>query len=109
MLTFLFSYHFSFFKVLVEDLFGEVAKEREVEKIANKLPEAKTCKSFDSFEILAKFAGTRSLTALVSPLKEVGVDKHNIRRRRETLISCGGTYVLFPRIGWARGFRPRSY
>ena len=61
-------------KVLVEDLFGEAAKEREVEKIANKLPEAKTCKSFDTFEILAKFAGTRSLTGLVSPLKEVGVN-----------------------------------
>jgi len=60
--------------VLVEDLFGEAAKEREVEKIANKLPEAKTCKSFDTFEILAKFAGTRSLTGLVSPLKEVSVD-----------------------------------
>ena len=64
----------SFSKVLVEDLFGEAAKEREVEKIANKLPEAKTCKSFDTFEILAKFAGTRSLTGLVSSLKEVGLD-----------------------------------
>ena len=64
----------SFSEVLVEDLFGEAAKEREVEKIANKLPEAKTCKSFDTFEILAKFAGTRSLTGLVSPLKEVGLD-----------------------------------
>lgn len=64
----------SFSKVLVEDLFGEAAKEREVEKIANKLPEAKTCKSFDTFEILAKYAGTRSLTSLVSPLKEVGLD-----------------------------------
>lgn len=63
----------SFSKVLVEDLFGEAAKEREVEKIANKLPEAKTCKSFDTYEILAKFAGTRSLTGLVSPLKEVGL------------------------------------
>ena len=62
-----------FSKVLVEDLFGEAAKEREVEKIANKLPEAKTCKSFDTFEILAKFAGTRSLTGLVSPLKEVSL------------------------------------
>ena len=59
--------------MLVEDLFGEAAKEREVEKIANKLPEAKTCKSFDTYEILAKFAGMRSLTGLVSPLKEVGL------------------------------------
>lgn len=68
-----FSWNSPFSKVLVEDLFGEAAKEREVEKIANKLPEAKTCKSFDTYEILAKFAGTRSLTGLVSPLKEVGL------------------------------------
>ena len=68
-----FSLNGSFCKVLVEDLFGEAAKEREVEKIANKLPEAKSCKSFDTYEILAKFAGTRSLTGLVSPLKEVGL------------------------------------
>jgi len=60
-----------FLQVLIEDLFGEVATEREVEKIANKLPEAKTCKSFDTFEILGKFAGTQSLTVLVSPLKKV--------------------------------------
>ena len=59
--------------MLVEDLFGEVAKEREVEKIVNKLHEAKTCKSFDTFEVLAKFAGTRSLTILISPLEEVGL------------------------------------
>lgn len=98
MQTFVSSYCFSSFsKVLVEDLFGEVAKEREVEKIANKLPEAKTCKSLDTFEILAKFAGTRSLTVLVSPLKEVGVDKHNISTRGGTFMSCGGAYFPFPR------------
>lgn len=62
---------FIFLQILVEDLFGEVATEREVEKIANKIPEAKTCKSFDTFEILGKFVGTQSLTVLVSPLKEV--------------------------------------
>ena len=54
--------------MIVEDLFGQVATEREVEKITNKIPEAKTCKSFDTFEILGKFAGTQSLTLLVSPL-----------------------------------------
>ena len=76
-----FSWNSSFSKVLVEDLFGEAAKEREVEKIANKLPEAKTCKSFDTYEILAKFAGTRALTGLVSPLKEVGLHS-NITQAR---------------------------
>lgn len=85
--------------MLVEDLFGEVAKEREVEKIANKLPEAKTCKSFDTFEILAKFAGTRSLTGLVSPLKEVGLD-YNTSRRETSLF----WYVSFPRMAWPTVF-----
>lgn len=75
-------------EVLVEDLFGEAAKEREVEKIANKLPEAKTCKSFDTYEILAKFAGTRSLTGLVSPLKEVldSTQSHKTARRVEEVL-----------------------
>lgn len=94
-----FSRNSSFSKVLVEDLFGEVAKEREVEKIANKLPEAKTCKSFDTFEILAKFAGTRSLTGLVSPLKEVGLD-YNTSRRETSLF----WYVSLPRMAWPTVF-----
>lgn len=75
-------------EVLVEDLFGEVAKEREVEKIVNKLHEAKTCKSFDTFEVLAKFAGTRSLTLLISPLKEVldSTQIHKTARRVEEVL-----------------------
>jgi len=77
-----------FVEVLIEDLFGEVATEREVEKIANKLPEAKTCKSFDTFEILGKFAGTQSLTVLVSPLKEVldSTQSHKTARRVEEVL-----------------------
>ena len=55
----------------MEDLFGEVATEREVEKIANKLHEAKTCRSFDSCEIMARFIGPSSLVAFVAPLKQV--------------------------------------
>ena len=50
-----------------------MATEREVEKIVNKIPEATTCKSYDTFEMLGKFAGKQSLMLLVSPLKEVCV------------------------------------
>ncbi|XP_048578586.1 small subunit processome component 20 homolog isoform X2 [Nematostella vectensis] len=62
-------------EVLVEDLFGEISSEREVEKITGKLHEAKASKSQDSFEILAKFVGASSVTLLVTPLKQV-LDTH---------------------------------
>ncbi|XP_068744813.1 small subunit processome component 20 homolog [Montipora capricornis] len=75
-------------EVLIEDLFGAAATNREVEKIANKLPEAKTCKSYDAFEILGKFAGTRSLTLLVSPLKAVldSTQSHKTAHRVEEVL-----------------------
>lgn len=37
----------------------------------NKLPEAKTCKSCDTFEILSRFVEAQSLNKLITPLKEV--------------------------------------
>ena len=37
----------------------------------NKLPEAKTCKSCDTFEILSRFVEAQSLKKLITPLKEV--------------------------------------
>lgn len=58
--------------MFVEDLFGEVVKEWEVEKIVNKFFEVKICKSFDIYEILVKFVGMWFLIGLVFFLKEVG-------------------------------------
>ena len=62
-------------QVLVDNLFGEVANEREVDKIANKLPEAKSSRSYDSFEILGKLVGPAYLTNVVAPLKDVRILK----------------------------------
>ncbi|CAH1799075.1 unnamed protein product [Owenia fusiformis] len=58
-------------KVFNEELFGEVAEEKEVAGITGKLFEAKTSKSYDSYEIIARFVGAESLGQLILPLKEI--------------------------------------
>ena len=62
---------FFFFKVSVEDIFGEPAREREVDKISTKLPEARSTKSFESFEIVAKKISASQLMVIMTPLKQV--------------------------------------
>ncbi|KAK3096539.1 hypothetical protein FSP39_001125 [Pinctada imbricata] len=56
--------------VFQEDLFGQVSEEKEVESIASNLFEAKAVKSYDSYEILARFISRDSLLPLLAPLKE---------------------------------------
>ena len=67
---------FHSFKVLVEDIFGEPAREREVDKISTKLPEARSTKSFESFEIVAKKITASQLIVIMTPLKQVGCSHH---------------------------------
>ena len=55
----------------MDDLFGEPAREREVDKIATKLPEARSTKSFESFEMLAEKVSPAVLMVMITPLKEV--------------------------------------
>ena len=55
----------------MNDLFGEPTREREVDKIATKLPEARSTKSFESFEIVAKNISSNELLEIITPLKEV--------------------------------------
>ena len=63
--------YYTNFKVLVQDVFGEPAREREVDKISTKLPEARSTKSFESFELVAKKISATQLMAVITPLKEV--------------------------------------
>lgn len=58
-------------KVLIQDIFGEPAREREVDKISTKLPEARNTKSLESFEIIAKKITAGQLMTIITPLKEV--------------------------------------
>lgn len=55
----------------MEELFGTVAEEKEVEKIVVKMHEAKCKKSNELLEIIAKFAGSGVVNRLIAPLKEV--------------------------------------
>jgi U3 small nucleolar RNA-associated protein 20 len=54
-----------------KDLFGAVAEEKEVNQITGKLQEARTTKSYDTFQILAQFVTEKCFLDLILPLREV--------------------------------------
>ena len=58
-------------EIFNEELFGELAEEKEVGAITSKLYEAKSSKSYDSYGIMAKFVSKHSLANLVKPLVQV--------------------------------------
>ncbi|XP_022111823.1 small subunit processome component 20 homolog [Acanthaster planci] len=61
----------SVIEVINKELFGNVADEKEVEGIVGKLPEARSIKGYDCYEMIAKVVGQSSLTRLLIPLKEI--------------------------------------
>ncbi|XP_034333284.2 small subunit processome component 20 homolog [Magallana gigas] len=63
--------------VFHEDLFGQVAEEKEVAGVTTKLFEARSSKSYDSYRILAQVISRDSLMAFITPLKEVLVSTHS--------------------------------
>lgn len=58
-------------KIFNNELFGEIAEEKEVKGIVSKVMEARRSKSYDSYEIVAKYIGKSQVTKLILPLKEV--------------------------------------
>ncbi|KAJ8314703.1 hypothetical protein KUTeg_006853 [Tegillarca granosa] len=58
-------------EIFNEELFGNVAEEKEVEGITVKVFEAKTVKSYDSYQILSQYIGKKSLISLITPLKQI--------------------------------------
>ncbi|XP_053108089.1 small subunit processome component 20 homolog isoform X2 [Hemicordylus capensis] len=58
-------------EIFNHELFGEVAEEKEVKGIISKVMEARRSKSYDSYEILAKYVGKDQVTKLILPLKEI--------------------------------------
>ncbi|XP_071112967.1 small subunit processome component 20 homolog [Haliotis cracherodii] len=64
-------------EVFKEELFGTVAEEKDVEGITKKLMEAKETKSYDSYEIVAKYVGVGSVHTLISPLKQLLESTHS--------------------------------
>ena len=57
--------------ILVRDLFGLPAEERESGENVAKIPESKTPQSYNSYEIVASLLSPKLLPDLLSPVKEV--------------------------------------
>ncbi|XP_071941723.1 small subunit processome component 20 homolog [Antedon mediterranea] len=75
-------------EVFNSELFGEVAEEKNVAGIVVKLFEAKSTKSYDSYQLVSKFISQRSLALLILPLKEVLDNSHShkmIKKVQEVL------------------------
>ncbi|XP_065178820.1 small subunit processome component 20 homolog [Sycon ciliatum] len=61
----------SVMQVVSEDLFGEVASERQVGKIADKVPEARSTRSRLIVQLLARFVGSDEIQSLLQPMRDV--------------------------------------
>ncbi|XP_029455579.1 small subunit processome component 20 homolog [Rhinatrema bivittatum] len=61
--------------ILVEifnhELFGDIAEEKEVKGIVSKVMEARSSKSYDSYELLAQFVSKGQVIKLILPLKQI--------------------------------------
>ncbi|XP_050392090.2 small subunit processome component 20 homolog [Patella vulgata] len=57
-------------EIFIEEMFGKVAEEKEVEAITNQVFEAKYKKGPESFFIISQFLRPKSLNQLIAPLKE---------------------------------------
>ncbi|XP_030069682.1 small subunit processome component 20 homolog isoform X2 [Microcaecilia unicolor] len=61
--------------ILVEifnhELFGDIAEEKEVKAIVSKVMEARSSKSYDSYELLAQFVSKDQVIKLILPLKQI--------------------------------------
>ncbi|XP_053572968.1 small subunit processome component 20 homolog [Bombina bombina] len=58
-------------QIFNNELFGNIAEEKEVKGIVSKVMEARSSKSYDSYELLAQFVGKDQVVKLILPLKEV--------------------------------------
>ncbi|XP_056430567.1 small subunit processome component 20 homolog isoform X2 [Hyla sarda] len=61
----------SLIQIFNHELFGDIAEEKEVKGIVSKVMEARSSKSYDSYELLAQFIGKEHVIKLILPLKEV--------------------------------------
>ncbi|KAM3924125.1 small subunit processome component 20 homolog [Leptodactylus fuscus] len=61
----------SLIQIFNHELFGDIAEEKEVKGIVSKVMEARSSKSYDSYELLAQFIGKDHVIKLILPLKEV--------------------------------------
>jgi len=57
--------------ILINDIFGETGQEKESDEITGKIKEAKTNRSFNSFELMAQITEFKNMSVLLIPLREV--------------------------------------
>lgn len=58
-------------QIVIEELYGEVSEEKNVAGITGKLMEARSHKSNESLEIIAKFVSSGCIGKVITPLKGV--------------------------------------
>jgi len=68
--------------ILINDIFGEVGDEREIEELRGKMREIKGTKSFDSFELLSKVIRLSMITVMLKPLKELMLESDNLKKMK---------------------------
>ncbi|OUM64553.1 hypothetical protein PIROE2DRAFT_66197 [Piromyces sp. E2] len=68
--------------ILINDIFGEVGDEREIEELKGKMREIKGTKSFDSFELLSKVIRLNNITVTLKPLKELMLESDSLKKMK---------------------------
>ncbi|TPX50549.1 hypothetical protein SeLEV6574_g00826 [Synchytrium endobioticum] len=70
-------------RVLINDIFGTTAEEREAEEYKGKMRETKDTKSFHSFEIVTQNMGPSVLDQLLAPIKELLLEISSITMKNK--------------------------
>ncbi|KAI0200266.1 armadillo-type protein [Astrocystis sublimbata] len=68
--------------IIMDDMFGVVAEEKDAEGYTSKTKEIKSSKSQDSMELVARSASVNRLGDLIAPLRSLLLEKLNIRMVR---------------------------
>lgn len=74
--------------IVAEDLFGQLAEEREVPEAVSKLPEAKSSKGLATLEIVSSKLSPQLLPSLIAPLKKVGAVCASVFAMGSTTLCC---------------------
>uniref|UniRef100_A0A8C0GJE3 UTP20 small subunit processome component n=1 Tax=Chelonoidis abingdonii TaxID=106734 RepID=A0A8C0GJE3_CHEAB len=88
-------------EIFNQELFGDVAEEKEVKGIVSKVMEARRSKSYDSYEILGQYVGKDQVTKLILPLKEILESTMSLKMSRkvhETLRRIMSGLILNPEM-----------
>ncbi|XP_041354948.1 small subunit processome component 20 homolog [Gigantopelta aegis] len=64
-------------EIFTEELFGTASEEKDVQEIAAKTFEARTTKSYDSYQIVAQYIGHGCLMRLIAPVKDILESTHS--------------------------------